>query len=617
MNSDGIVVFYYLCGMKHLLAVIVTAMVLVAVVTGCGGAGRNDARLVAADSLMQLDPDSALALVQAVPRDSLTRESDRAYRDLLLTQARYKCYITATSDSDINRTLDYYRRHSGEREKLTRAYIYKGAVMEELGRPDSAMFYYKHAEATAAPDDYFNLGICNLRIGELYQMYLEPADSVVRMRMHKAMNFFIACQDTNYIVISMGTLGSYMNKSDPDSAKILLKQTISLARSIDLPLQYYYQSKLAGLSFYKEEYLQANKLAMDIINNGRELCVEKIFYYYAARSFIRLGLLDSAYWVKSIIPAPVTPQDSFNYYLLQADLAKANNNMLNYGLFNANAERIHRRIVESSSNSTIFMKELECDASLLRAQQESKYKTWILWIALLVVLLVISLVLVARMRIKHKKRQYQQELINAEQEIQRLVKESDNQVSDLLRERKKNRTEIKQMDKELSQVTKKYRQLEQKDQDIHRRASAIVRERNAALNELYDDIRIIIKSEENTKITLPLSILIKDFHESRRIRILAPKESFWKKLKSAVDLEYNGIASFMEKKYPQLTLKELHLFWLLCADVPAQIIKLCMNYTTAVTVSNNKRRLMKEKLGMDIKFNDFIDKYLNGELKQQ
>ena len=29
--------------------------------------------------------------------------------------------------------------------------------MEELGHPDSAMHYYKTAEATAAPDDYFNL----------------------------------------------------------------------------------------------------------------------------------------------------------------------------------------------------------------------------------------------------------------------------------------------------------------------------------------------------------------------------------------------------------------------------------------------------------------------------
>ena len=157
--------------MKRLPLVILLVGVLVAVVTGCGGAHRYDARLVAADSLMQAAPDSALALVEALPPDSLTDEGDRAYRDLLLTQSRYRCYITATSDSGINRALSYYRAHAREREKLTRAFIYKGAVMEELGHPDSAMFYYKHAEATADEKDYVNLGQINTRIANLYRLY--------------------------------------------------------------------------------------------------------------------------------------------------------------------------------------------------------------------------------------------------------------------------------------------------------------------------------------------------------------------------------------------------------------------------------------------------------------
>jgi hypothetical protein len=157
--------------MRRLILGILIVVGLVAVVTGCGGVHRYDARLVAADSLMQAAPDSALAIVEALPADSLPDEGDRAYRDLLLTQARYRNYIVATSDSDINRALGYYRAHAREREKLTRAYIYKGAVMEELGHPDSAMFYYKHAEATADEKDYANLGYCSLRIADLYRRY--------------------------------------------------------------------------------------------------------------------------------------------------------------------------------------------------------------------------------------------------------------------------------------------------------------------------------------------------------------------------------------------------------------------------------------------------------------
>ena len=153
------------------LIILALVALLVTVVAGCGGMRRHDARLTAADSLMQSDPDSALAIVEAVCRDSLASDADRAYRDLLLTQARYRCYIPATSDSDISRALAWYRVHDGEREKLTRALIYKGAVMEELSRPDSAMLYYKQAEATADEKDYANLGQINLRIADLYRKY--------------------------------------------------------------------------------------------------------------------------------------------------------------------------------------------------------------------------------------------------------------------------------------------------------------------------------------------------------------------------------------------------------------------------------------------------------------
>ena len=160
--------------MKRILWVIgLIVVVLVTVVTGC--TTRYDSRLIEADNLMQSNPDSALALVEAVTPADLATEGDRAYRDLLLTQARYKCYITATSDSNINRALDYYRQHKNEREKLTRALIYKGAVMEELGHPDSAMRYYKQAEATADDHDYANLGQVNTRIASLYRQYFMDA----------------------------------------------------------------------------------------------------------------------------------------------------------------------------------------------------------------------------------------------------------------------------------------------------------------------------------------------------------------------------------------------------------------------------------------------------------
>ena len=80
--------------------------------------------------------------------------------------------------------------------------------------------------------------------------------------------------------------------------------------------------------------------------------------------------------------------------------------------------------------------------------------------------------------------------------------------------------------------------------------------------------------------------------------------------------EYPGITSFMEQNYPALTIKDYHLFWLLSAKVSPQIIKLCMNYSNTVTVSNNKRILIRELMGLDMKFEQFLQLYFDGNYEQ-
>ena len=299
--------------MKQLLVVILVMLVLGAVVPGCSDATRYDSRLTTADSLMHDNPDSALAIIEAVNRDSLTTEHDRAYRDLLLTQARYRKRTAFANDSIINYALSYYRAHPAEREKLTRAYIYKGAVMEELGQPDSAMLYYKTAEKVAGSNDYFNLGYSNLRIAQLYQSFYVN-DSAVVERMKRASRYFTAIGDTGFLITALGTQGGYPNIVGQDSACFYLNQAIDFARKIDSPKGLQYQSKLAGIYFYHGDYQRAKDLAMGIVKNHPEECNENQFYFYAINSFICLGDIDSARWLMSLVPKPETSVDSMNYF---------------------------------------------------------------------------------------------------------------------------------------------------------------------------------------------------------------------------------------------------------------------------------------------------------------
>ena len=598
------------------LVIMVIIAVLVAVVMGCGDAHRYDSRLTAADSLMRSDPDSALAIVGAVDRDSLADEGDRAYRDLLLTQARYRCYIVATSDSDINRALAYYRAHSGGQEKLTRAYIYKGAVMEELGYPDSAMFYYKTAEATAAPDDYFNLGYSNLRIAELYQS-THYNDSAVLTRMRIAHQFFKAINDTDYMINSIGAQALYLYQTDMNTAKIYLEKAIELATDINSPKRFFYQSKLAGIYFYRHDYQRSKDLGLSIIQYGPVDCDENQYFYYVARSYVKLNLVDSAKKIKSIIPRPLEAVDSMNENFLMAELAQADHKYHDHAYFLHQANMIQDRLMENAINSKLAMTEMSFDTKLLEKEMGSEFNSNVILVICFFLLVVILVIFFGIKAIKMKTSRYQKKLEQVQNEIKELMSIADRKILELKAEQETEREEHKkklaQMSLETDVIIKKNLELQAKQTDMIKQVSDIIRHRNNALRELYDGIRV--KSESRAvRSVIPLGALIKDLNNEKKLLHSEPKESFWNSLKLSVDGEFQGIASYIENKYPSLSERDRHLFLLMCANLPNQIIKICMDYYSDATVSNNKRRLIQEKLKLNMKFEDFIKLYLQGNL---
>ena len=347
--------------MKNILSVIVVALVLVAVVTGCGGMHRYDARLAAADSLMHDVPDSALALVQAVDPASLTREGDRAYRDLLLTQARYRCYITATSDSDINRALAYYRRHDSEREKLTRAYIYKGAVMEELGHPDSAMLYYKHAEATASPTDYFNLGYVNMRMGTLYDNYF-AYDGMDINKFESALKYFKLANELRYQRTCLNVLGCLYRETKPQEAEQLLKKALSISQEFNDTTAILVDSHaLVVLYYYTKDY----KTALHLIHYMKQFGYPKDISMYTtiANVYSRLGMPDSAVIFLNYAQNEGIDDDVNRLYYLESlsEIALARGDSLNYLAYNRSYNQMSDSLVGNTEKLLISKTENDYD----------------------------------------------------------------------------------------------------------------------------------------------------------------------------------------------------------------------------------------------------------------
>ena len=144
------------------------------------GCGRGvDKRLVAADSLMWKCPDSSLAILNAINRDSLQGDENLAYHALLLTQAQFRCNGNCSSDTLINSALDYYSDNHN-REHYTRSLLYKGAYYEfHTNQPVEAIKWYKQAENNADSTDYRNLAQINFRMGMLYyDSYISTGEDI-------------------------------------------------------------------------------------------------------------------------------------------------------------------------------------------------------------------------------------------------------------------------------------------------------------------------------------------------------------------------------------------------------------------------------------------------------
>lgn len=157
--------------------------------------------------------------------------------------------------------------------------------------------------------------------------------------------------------------------------------------------------------------------------------------------------------------------------------------------------------------------------------------------------------------------------------------------------------------------------LEQQRKSYTEDVAKYVGYRISALNEIHQAIRVKKKgSKDGTRSVVPLSSLIKELSENNSLLTVNLSDSIWTKLKMSVDAEFNGIVSFVENRYLNMSETDIKLFSLLCAKISPQIIKVCMNYTNSKTSSTYRNRMIKKKIGLDMTFDEFIEQYMNGDI---
>jgi len=295
--------------MKKLVYILVTVLL---VLTACTRTSRHP-QLVAADSLLLTQPDSALTLLRSM---SFTDKADRMYHYLLLADACNKCYDTLPSDSILHEVTDYYDRHGSANEQV-RAHYLLGCAYRDQGNAPLALNYYRiaseKADTLAANCDFLTLSRVYGQIAVLFHTQRAPRLEIEARK--QAIRYAWKANDTiSAIIFNEYLSGAYHMLNEIDSALYYNHESARMFKEIG-------RNDLAAgtLGFDIDIFLRRKesekvKKSLDeyehhssyFQRNGEILKGREIYYSYKASYYEMIANMDSAeyYYRKTLYRNP-------------------------------------------------------------------------------------------------------------------------------------------------------------------------------------------------------------------------------------------------------------------------------------------------------------------------
>ena len=527
-----------------------------------------DKRLVLADTLMWVNPDSSLTILQGINRDSLQGDKNKAYYALLLTQAQFRCNIPLTTDTLITKAVNYYSDNHN-REHYTRALLYKGGAYEDMNRPVDAMRYYKMAEDNADTTDYRNLAQINFRMGLIYHdSYISTGEDISKFK--KSLHYYRIIGSKKNMMLCLLYIGEKLRVSNNPNAVAVLQQakqkaielrdTVSIVNATECIVKNY---------LYNENYEEAHRLAQSCITSfpkhlNEDLILDEV------RACALLGKLDSVNVYLTLLNIKdirdfkeIDDSQVYKMYTL-ADVALAEGDYDLYARNKQAADSICDAIQIKRDSLKLIQAESSFNEHKIK-QVTSQNKLFIMIVSLLIALFVVSLVYVGWFYFKKKK------------EWNNLLKEHESVNNDLI------------------------------ERNI--KMSNVNNECKLAIYDLLKKIDSWVKLHQTSSDTFFASKFEESFligKKKKQTRI--ESGDFWKNIQTLADATYGKDLKILEEKFPKLSKDDLYIIALKYLGFSYITIALCMGYKDKSYVNKKKDRIPK-KLGLDMTFDEFLNSF--------
>lgn len=528
--------------------------------------------LLEVEKIIEEQPDSALSILNKVENINQLSEKDHATYCLLLTQAQDLNYITHTSDSLIKIAATYFEK-SNDKHKASLSYYYMGRVNTDLHDALKAQeFYLKALEIGEKTKDYHLLAkICN-NLGTLYN-YQDIYD--LALPMQKKALYYINMeqkQDTvNMSYILRNTARTFTLMNLEDSAVIYHKQALKYSRPYNISS---ILVDLGNIYIYKNEYVEAKKY-IDLAQNSTTI-LKTLYPIYLSKGKLlsAMGQLDSAkyYLTQCSQSSNIYTQAGSLYHLAQVALKE--NDLNNYVKYTETYSTLRDSITKHSHFENIRIAQSMFNYQRIakeKDQFEKKAAQRMIFIyqVIIIFFLTIAIFIFIFKREKIKKK--------------RLTELKEEQY-------KRSQQYIENNNKQIFQLTETLHSKQEEMSEVER--------------QLYEARKLMLEIENRQIFEKQGTILLleKDFHNSSiYIRIhreddiqLSPSE--WEELHQLIDATYPDFTNRLIRLYPQISIEEIHICYLVKMQLSIKKIAFIMHITSS-GVSQCRRRLYKKFTG--------------------
>ncbi|HMM16044.1 MAG TPA: hypothetical protein PKC47_00705 [Petrimonas sp.] len=328
------------------------------------------------DNLLEKNPEAISDSLKTIDPQTLSREN-RAYYNLLKTISDDKTYFEFTSDSLINRVIDYYHLHE---PYLT----YKGIVRTRMGVTDSTVYeplkkadHIFHTQKNPDPATGY---ILHYFMGNThyYNGNFELAGKYFQETLHNAK----LKNDSSHIFDAyLAIYWNEMGQSDFDTGK---KYVDSLTSFFDKIPGKNYLILNAQSVYYEatkkfEKALECDKKLLSLTKSQKEDIDFSSLYYAISTRYSTLNQLDSAMLYGQIAIESIVDENKKENYLFYDNVANIAEKQQNYLLANTYRQKafdLYEKSVKDRLNTQVMELEKKYDLSeaeniALRSQQNT------------------------------------------------------------------------------------------------------------------------------------------------------------------------------------------------------------------------------------------------------